>query len=886
MRYGGDTTNLHSHHALLERLQTRETGLTAHEVAERTKRFGYNELPAPTPKPRWRVFVEQFASPLIYLLLAAVVVLTVRGDTADAAIVFTVLVVNALIGTLQEGRAQQALAALNRFSFGTAVVTRDGEDQDISERELVPGDIVHLKEGQRVPADIQLLHAHGLGISEAILTGESEPVRKHSEPLHTGLHPDDTPIFQQVNVAFKGTFVSTGSGTGVVIGTGLNTELGAISKELNQEPPEIPLHRNVRALSHQIILAALGLGTALILYGLALGQPLDVLFATAVSLTVSIVPEGLPIVLTYVLATGVARMSKRNVLVKKLQSVEALGQAHVIAVDKTGTITRNQLAVHHIWCAGKHYQVEADGFEPQGTVSHGGTVLAQVPEALERAARAAALTATAGLHKDDNDQWYVAGEPTEAALAVAAGKLGVVREELEEVYELLEDTGFDYAAKLRLVLHKVRGAYLVSVAGAPEAVLARTGLSQEEKGALLAIQEEMAAEGLRVVAVGHERFTERPDLKAKHHFKLDALFGMQDSLQPGLKAAVTAVQRAGIRVVMITGDHAGTAEAIARQAGIFHDGDLVLTGQQLEALSEGELIGMVGKLTVCARVTPEHKLRIVQAFQAAGHTIAMTGDGVNDAPSLVAADLGIAMGGRGTDVAKEAADLVLLDDNFTSIVAAVEEGRGIYQSIQRVVTYLFAGSASQVLLLLFSLLLLLPIPLLPSQIIWLNFVTDSFMVLALAAERRSENLLEPGYVHPRGILTVPLATRALAMALPMSLAAFVAYVSYVRGSDQLLASTMALTALAASHWVGAWSARTEGSVFAAGLTSNRFLVGMTVLAVSCQLLVIYTPFLQTVFHTRPLGTAEWALVLGGALATLAVEEVRKLCSRHLVARTA
>jgi P-type Ca2+ transporter type 2C len=867
-------------------LQTHTDGLNTDEAKLRFEQYGPNELPADPPTPQWLVFLQQFASPLIYILLVAVAILAWKGDMVDAGIVLAVLVVNAIIGTFQEGRAQKALAALSSLSTHSATVLRGGERLTLSECELVPGDIILLSEGERVAADIRLIDVQGLSIDEAILTGEADPVRKQVDPVNRGPEGQVVPVFQQLSMAFKGTFVANGAGTGVVIGTGLATELGVISQELKHEKPDIPLKRNVAVLSQQIIIAALLLGASLIAYGAFNGKDLSQMFATAVSLMVSIVPEGLPIVLTYVLATGVARMSKRNVLVKKLQAVEALGQAHVIAVDKTGTITRNELAAVELWAGNKHYRIEADGFTPEGRVFQGERQVEQVEDRLEWALRAAALTATATIHNDEKSKrWYVQGEPTEAALAVAARKLRITREELEEHYELLEDTGFDYVAKMRLVLHKSRGKYLISVAGAPEAVLERSGLSNDEQDNIRAIQHEMATRGLRVVAVAHATFHDHPDLKESHHFQLDGLFGMQDSLQPSVQEAVAQVQRAGIRVVMITGDHAATAEAIARQAGIFADGDLVITGAELEKMSAIELQDLTARLSVCARVTPHHKMQIVEAFRAAGRTIAMTGDGVNDAPSLVAADLGIAMGRKGTDVAKEAADLVLMDDNFKSIVAAVEEGRSIYSSIQRVVTYLFAGSGSQVLLIALAILFLFPIPLLPSQIIWLNFVTDSFMVLALAAERRLQGLLDSGYEHPRTILTSRLFRRVLTLALPMSLVTLYVFNHYNSLGNAALASTMALTTLAGCHWVAAWNARSSRrSVFSGGsFLENKALIGMTVIAVSFQLMVIYAPFMQPLFHTVPLQLSDWSWVVAAMLTVLIVDELRKVMVRFLSA---
>jgi Ca2+-transporting ATPase len=677
-------------------------------------------------------------------------------------------------------------------------------------------------------------------------------------------------MFQQGNRAYQGTLVRTGTAIGVVVATGTRTELGKINAELKQPEPEIPLHRHIATLAKQILGIAFVLGILLMAVGLHRGEPVGELVATAVALAISVVPEGLPIVLTYVLATGVTRMSQRQVLVKKLQAVESLGQAQILAVDKTGTITRNELAVTRIWLAGKQYDVEADGFHPHGAVTHKGKKGAALLHHLSWVARSSALTATAKITAQDDGTWDVAGEPTEAALSVFAQKTGVVREEIETYYELLEDTGFDYTSKVRLVLHKFHKQYLVTVAGAPEAIAEVADLTADEREAFLQAQQQMAQEGLRTVAVAHQVFSRKPQLQLAHHrFRLDGLLGMRDTLRPGVSEAVAALAATGIKVVMITGDHAATAEALARTADIFHDGDHVMTGVELERLSEGELAEAVKNVTVFARVTPEHKLRIVQAFRAAGKTIAMTGDGVNDAPSLVAADLGISMGQRGTDVAKEASDLVLLDDNMGSIVAAVEEGRAIYARIQRVVRYLLTGSMSQVLLISLALFFVLPLPLLPSQIIWLNMVTDAFMVLGVAQDRDRAGLLGKDYVHPRTILTAAMLRQVLTLGVPIALGTLAAYLVALQGGDIVVARTVALTTLATAHWLAAW-------LIGGGVTSNRTLAGLTVVALGLQLAVLYLEPLQRLFHTAPLAAGHWLLIGGVLVVIWAVEMVRRL----------
>jgi Ca2+-transporting ATPase len=879
---------LQSHDEILGLFGTSTEGISSSDVETAQGHFGYNELPEGKRRSVVATFTGQFHNPLIYALLLAVAALFFQREPVDGAIVLAVLLCNAAIGTYQEGRAQQALAALKRLSNSTATVLRDGEHRLIPDREVVPGDIVILNEGESIPADARILHSHELQVSEAVLTGESAPVHKNGEKLEgaeivkgdNGL--DTVPIHLQRNMVFKGTHVSSGSATAVVVAIGRDTAIGAISEEIASIDQDLPLKKNVEVLSRQVITAVVGIGLSLMLYGLYRGEDLSVLFATSVSLAVSLIPEGLPIVLTYVLASGVWHMSKRNVLVKKLQAVEALGQANVIAVDKTGTITRNELAVTKAWSHDIAYDVEASGYDPVGKILKNGKRLGDAEIGrLDWLGRTVAFCATATVQPGEDGAGYqVSGDPTEAALLVLARKIGISREELEAHYELVEERAFDYQTKLRQVVHKFRGRYLLSVTGAPEAVLDLVRMSEDLQEKTAYAQHRMASDGLRVIAVGHALLAEKPDLNRRHILAFDGLVGMEDSLHDGVRSAVLSLRRTNIKVVMITGDHAKTAQEIARRAGIFHKGDAVLSGHEIERMSPDELAEAVKGTTVFARVTPTHKMHIVQAFRKAGLIVAMTGDGVNDAPSLVAADLGISMGGRGTEVAKEASDIVLLDDSFKGIVAAVEEGRGIYLSIQRVVTYLLSGNSSLVLVIVAAVILLWPVPLLPSQIIWLNFVTDVFLVLALVSEKREEGLLGRHYRHPKSLLTAPIVKRAISMALPMATGTLLLYAQHYQ-TDPDKARTVAMTALAVFHWANAWNAKSDHtSLFAPGiLLSNPLLLVATISAFLLQLVAVYAPFMHPVLHTVPISFTDWLSIILLAGSVIVVEEVRKSGNR-------
>ncbi len=851
---------------VLDRLHAREEGLRAAEVTKRQSEYGYNELPeAPQPTLLSR-FLKQFASPLISLLLLAVVVLFVRNEMADALIVLSVLVLNACIGVVQEGRAKRALAALRSYSVVNATARRNGLITVVPERELVPGDIIELREGERVPADARILHTHEILIDESVLTGESLPVAKRAESIVS-----DEPLapHAQKNMVFSGTFVSHGSAVVVVVGTGVRTELGKIAGSLKEVDTPIPLEREVRLLGRQLIIGVSILATLLIVLGVARGDAPSSMVALALALAISIIPEGLPVVMTYVLAKGVTRMAKRNVLMKQLPAVESLGTVDVVAVDKTGTITRNELAVAKVWTLDDLYDVEAHGYEPIGSVvSTSGRELT-----LTALATTADLTNSAVLTEHEG-AWKVQGEPTEAALGVLARKLTP-----ESGWQLVRDPGFDYRKKLHSVLHQADG-YRISVAGAPEAVLERCNCSPLEADRIITAVHAFSHQGLRVIALAHKVSRALPDLDELPTLQFDGLVAMQDGLKDGVRAAVQRLQRAGIRVAMITGDVAATAQSLATEAGIFRPGDRVLTGNDVGRMSVEELGQVVQDVTVFARIVPEDKLKIIEAYQHAGLTTAMTGDGVNDAPALVAADVGIAMGVGGTEVAKEAADVVLLDDNLGSIAAGVEEGRGISSNLRKVVGYLVAGSISQVVLTVAALLGSLPLPLSPTQIIWLNLITDGVLVLAVASEPLERRLMTARYKNVKTLVTRRSATTMLLIGSTMGVSVGALYLLFLR-YEPTLAQTIALTALAGAHFGYAWSARSSYRTLRQLGTKNQFLVKAMVGMGVVQLLAVYWGPLSSMLRVEALPVSYLAFVLLPAVVVLVVDELRKQVVKQL-----
>lgn len=873
------------------KLESSERGLSLDVAKERLKQYGANSFPEEKPHSKLRLFLSQFQSPLIYILLTASAVVFTMGETVDGSIILAVLLFNAIVGVIQEGKAQNTLLALKKFVETTATVLRDGKEYIIPDHEVVPGDTLILQEGERIPADARVVASQSLKVDEASLTGESEPIYKSVETLE---ERDDLPTAEQKNMVFRGTHVVAGHGRAVVVATGLSTVIGGIAKQISSIDTETPLKANIRYLSRAIIAMVAIISTALFIIGVSMGHTIKEMFTTVVSLSVSIIPEGLPIVMTLVLATGVWRMSKRNALVKKLQAVEALGQARVIAVDKTGTITKNELVIRKVWTTDKLFEISGTGYEPKGGIKcEGNVVNAADYDELLYLGKVAALVATARLsYAEETKEWRISGDPTEAAMLVFAEKAGFNKEDLLRASPLLSEIPFDYKLKYHATVHRVGENLLLTVAGAPEVVLAlcsdiRRGgknhpLSKMEKEELEARFALMSKEGLRVIAVAvRDDATKQLKADSINSLSFVGFFGMQDTLRPEVKDAMNRAKEAGIRIVMITGDHKITARAIAKEAGIYQEGDTVLTGDEIASMYDAELADTLANTTVFARVTPEHKMQIINAYKKRGEIVAMTGDGVNDAPSLVAADLGVSMGKIGTEVAKEASDIVLLDDNFGSIVSAIEEGRSIYKTIKKVILYLFSTGTGEVLVISAALFLGYPLPILAAQIIWLNFVTDGFLDVALAMEPKEKGLLSGTFEHPKKYIVDSLMIQRMAvMSMPMMIGTLFLFSQYF-ATDIAKAWTISLTTLAVFQWFNAWNCRSENrSIFSMEWFSNKYLVGATLVVIALQMAAIYTPIMQTILRTVPLTLSEWLMIISVATSIVVVEEIRKLFYRR------
>lgn len=861
---------------VLSELETSTLGLTEDEAKRRIDAYGKNTLPERKPDSYLKIFVEQFKSPLIYILFLAGAFITLVNEYTDGIIIFAVLLFNAVVGAIQEGKAQNTLFALKKYIETKVTILRNSKEIIVNDFELAIGDIVVLSEGDKIPADLRVIESNGLKIEEAALTGESVAVDKFVEIPHG----KNLSTSEQKNMLFKGTHVVAGNGLAVVVAIGVDTVIGKIAQNIIKAEDSSPLKENIAVLSKAIIIAVAAISAVLMIIGIIQGKPLIELSGIVVSLAVSVIPEGLPVVLTLVLATGIWKMSKKNVLVKKMQAVEALGQARIIAVDKTGTITKNEMVAKKIYFAGQTYDIVGSGYEPKGAITLKKKNLL-TPEVLETLAKVAALVPTARVAFNEQDKaWQAFGDPTEAAIIAMAGKFGFYKDAMQLSYPKIQEIPFNYKTKYRASLHLKGKMYFAGVIGAPEAILQKCRLSVAEKEELESVYAKFSKQGLRVLGFAYIEKRAEFDLTDDilKNLKFAGFVGIKDVLREEVFAALDAAKNAGIKVVMITGDHKLTAEAIAREAGIFKDGDSVLTGAEIDGNTAANIAKVISNVSVFARVTPEHKFKIIQAYKLLGQTIAMTGDGVNDAPSLVEADLGVAMGRVGTEVAKEASDLVLLDDNFGNIVAAVEEGRNIYRTIKKVILYLFSTSLGEVLTIAGALIIGWPLPILASQIIWLNFVTDGFLTVALAMEPKDKDLLEKRFLKPNKYLMDPgMAKRMIVMALPMAVGSlFLFGVYHFAGSGFVKASTVALTTLAVFQWFNAWNCRSEEkSVFSSNIASNGFLIGALVIVILAQVFAIYNPLMQKLLHTTSLNFLDWLIIILVSTSVLWVEEIRK-----------
>ncbi len=867
-------------------------GLDPDEAAARLLRFGPNQLIEHGRKPPWRLLVEQFTNAMIVVLMAAAVVTALLGDLKDTVVILAIVVLNGIVGFVQEYRAEQALDALKRMASPTARVVRGGETLLVPAPEVVPGDLVRLDAGDIVTADLRLFEARSLRINEAALTGESEPAEKSTEPL-PGV-PEGV-LADQRNVAFNGTAVVYGRGAGVVLSTGMSTALGRVA-ELIQEHAggQTPLQKRLSALGKALALLAFIVCAIVFAAGVARGESPEEMFLVAVSLAVAAIPEGLPAVVTVALALGARRMARRNALVRKLPAVETLGSVTVICSDKTGTLTENRMLVERAWTPAGAFMIGGDGYSPDGTIAPDPAAAGSTaPGALEPAAEAA-LDRLAKIATACNDAtlrapgraggaWSTTGDPTEGALLAFAGKRGIFASDLHVDRPRVEELTFDAARRRMTTLHASDDEVWVASKGALEAL---APLLDPVDAHLLPAAEAAArgyaADGYRVLAFAERVIPAIPaePERAETRLRLAGLVAMADPPRAASAAMIDACRTAGITPIMITGDHPLTAAAIARRLGILREGGEALTGVELDALDDAAFGARVDRVAVYARMNPEQKLRIVEAWRARGAVVSMTGDGVNDAPALRLADIGVAMGITGTEVSKEAADMVLADDDFATIVHAVEEGRRIYDNIRRFVRYLLTTNSAEVWVMFLAPFLGLPIPLLAVQILWVNLVTDGLPALALGVEPVERDAMHrPPRSTRESILGRGLWQHALWVGLLMGGVVLAIQATAIEAGwhwQTMVFTTLSLLQL--GHALAVRSERT--STFSLGLRSNLPLalaVGGTLVI---QLALVYVPALQPIFVTEALGAEELAIVLVASTTAFVAVEIEKLFVRR------
>jgi P-type Ca2+ transporter type 2C len=890
-----------------------EMGLAEAQVADLRAAHGSNQLAQAPPIPLWRRLLGQFKDLVIWILIVAAVIAAVMGEVTDAVAILAIVLLNGIIGFVQEEKAERALAALRNMSSPMAKVLRGGAIQQIPAADLVPGDRIELEAGDHVPADARLISAFSLQVQEAALTGESTAAEKDA----AAVLPPETSLGDRRNMVYQGTVASTGKASAIVVATGMKTELGRIAGLLARQTRELtPLQRRLAELGRVLVVVCLVLVAIVFVLQLRRGGDLFQVFLVSVSLAVAAVPEGLPAVVTLALALGLQRMAARHALVRKLPSVETLGSVTVVCTDKTGTLTRNEMTVRTVIAGDREFHVSGSGYKPEGrfhlatpsaSSSHDDGSASNAPEAApvsNEAINAAdypdlrlLLTAAARCNSarlvrsgDQQDAWQVIGDPTEGALLVTAMKAGI--DTTRNDFQLISEIPFDSNRKAMSVISKeTDGSEVIYTKGAPEVVLAMCNrqihdererpLTDEIRQRILRKNAALADQALRVLALAYRRRGADGNELKEAELVLAGLAGMIDPPREEAKPAVESCHSAGIRPIMITGDHPATARAIASELGILSAKDGVMTGQELENASDDELIAKVEQISVYARVSAEHKLRVVKAWQRRGEIVAMTGDGVNDAPAIKTADIGIAMGIAGTDVTKEASDMVLTDDNFRSIVNAVEEGRCIFDNIQNIVHYLLACNAGEVLFMFSAAAAGWPLPLAAIQILWINLVTDGLPALALALEPPDQGVMQrPPRPPHEPVLTLRRAWRIVFHGALVATATAIGFWLIYQGRAERLdqARTVAFCILAFAQLFFSFACRSERyTLLQLGLFTNRYLLAAILLSGLLQLSVVLLPFVRHFFEVpAALPGSEWLLILLLALAPVTVVELVKL----------
>ncbi len=869
---------------IFQLLKTSHHGLTGDEVSSRLKQYGYNELVEKRKASLFLKFVEQFKSLLVLILLVAVILSLALGEYVDATVIGAIVLLNAILGIVQESRAEKALSALKRIAAPQTQVLREGVVKEVPTRELVPGDILLLAAGSKVPADARIIKSFNLQAEEAALTGESLPIEKNEMPMEGNI----IAIAERKNMLFMGTTITYGRGEAVVVETGMSTEIGRIASMLEETKKEsTPLQKNLDFVGKVLAFLVSGICVVVFLLGFLRGIPALTMLLLSISLAVAAIPEGLPAVVTIVLALGTQRMAQRGAIIRRLTAVETLGSTSVICSDKTGTLTLNEMMVEKIFTFQGTYDISGKGYQPEGQILLDDRLVEHLPPTLETLLRAASLNTDAVIQKE-NGQWRVHGDPTEGALVTLAAKAGIWKEKLAEKHPRVAEVPFTSERKMMSSVYEVEGKNVVFSKGAPEVVLRSCNryqgegkqhpLMENDRSLLEEKYRSFAREGLRVLAIAYGEEIEHQE-EWEQNLVFLGLVAMRDPARPEAREAIAVCRRAGIRPVMITGDHLFTATSIGTHLALLSHEREAITGEEMHDLPADELRKIVPQISVYARVSPEEKVKILTSYQETDNVVAMTGDGVNDAPALKKADIGVAMGITGTDVSKEAADMILTDDNFATIVKAVGEGRTIFSNIRKFLSFLLSCNLAEVIAV-FSGFLLFPASgaiLTAPQILWMNLVTDGFPALALGVEPKEPDVMDhPPRPKKKGIFTQALYTRIAVSALLMAAGTLL---SFYFGMSQSLehAETMAFTTIVVLElFFGFFSRSEKKPVWKLGFFTNRYLVWACLLSLGLQLMLVYTPFLQGVFNTTPLGLFDWGLIVTIVLVSLSVLEALKV----------
>jgi Ca2+-transporting ATPase len=870
----------------LSHLSSSPHGLTEAKVEHRLDLYGPNELEAADRISPWAILFEQFKDVLIIILLIATAISAFLGHGVEAIAIAVIVLFAVLLGFIQEYRAERAIEALKQMAAPTVTVIRDGQEIELPARELVPGDLILLHAGDKVAADARLVESINLQVDEAALTGESVPVGKNTEPLGA----EELTLGDRTNMVFGGTIATYGRGRAVVVGTGMNTQFGRIAQMLQSvESGKTPLQRTLDKLGRVLAVAALVVVAAIVAMGMLRGQPLLEMFIFGIALAVAVVPEALPAVVTISLAIGVQRMVKRNALVRRLSAVEALGSTSVICSDKTGTLTKDEMTVRQLYTPERTLTISGSGYAPEGELSLDGLAVEPSPQETELLL-AAALVSDAHLVRDDtHGAWHIKGDPTEGAMIVAAAKSGLHKDDLDLQFPRIGEIPFTSEAKRMTTLHSIANGQVAYAKGAPETILdscsrqltapGEVALEDADRDKILEAVQQMAGEALRVLAVARKADATLED--AEHDMTFLGLLGMIDPPRPEARAAVERCEQAGIRVVMITGDHPLTAAAVARELGLFKAGRAV-TGAELEDMSDEELERNVETIEVYSRVSPADKLRVVTALQERGHVAAMTGDGVNDAPALKKADIGIAMGITGTDVSKEAAAMTLLDDNFASIVAAVEEGRGIFENIKKYLMYLLSSNIGEIGLMAGATVAGLPLPLTAVQILYVNLATDGLPALALSVDPPEDDLMQRQPRNTRtGVFTRPVLTLMIIGGL-WSTAVNLGLFTWALRSGRSVAEAMTMTfvSLVLIQFFKAYNFGSDRQSVLHRPFANKWLNLAIFWELGLLVFIVSFPPLHEPFGTYALSREDWLIAIGVSLTISPVLELAKWFERR------